>query len=124
MILLAFGRQSVVISSASASCLRLKLRNVVLIRFLVAEGVGVSLDRLCAAIHKAKRSGMFSSGVVLLYDNALPHTATRILNKLRKFGWTVLEHQPYSPDLSPCDFHIVGPLKKTLKGSRFTRTVK
>ena len=27
---------------------------------------------------------------------------------------------PYSPDLSPCDFHVFGPLKKALKGHRFT----
>jgi hypothetical protein len=28
---------------------------------------------------------------------------------------------PYSPDLSPCDYHVFGPLKKTLKGRRFVR---
>jgi hypothetical protein len=26
---------------------------------------------------------------------------------------------PYSPDLSPCDYHVFGPLKKTLKGRWF-----
>jgi hypothetical protein len=27
---------------------------------------------------------------------------------------------PYSTGLSPCDFHVFGPLKKALKGRRFT----
>ncbi|GBO14025.1 hypothetical protein AVEN_240043-1 [Araneus ventricosus] len=35
------------------------------------------------------------------------------------YGWEVLEHPPYSPDLSPCDFHIFGALKKALQGTRF-----
>ncbi|GBM74263.1 hypothetical protein AVEN_210022-1 [Araneus ventricosus] len=87
------------------------------IRFLVAKGVGVTLDLLCAAI-KAKRSGLLSSGVVDLHDNARPHTATYTLNRLTEFGWAVLEHQPYSLDLSTCDFHNFGPLKKALKGRR------
>ena len=29
-------------------------------------------------------------------------------------------HPPYSPDLSPCDYAIFGPLKKALRGKRFT----
>jgi len=33
--------------------------------------------------------------------------------------WTPLEHPPYSPDLSPCDFHMFGPLKEALAGGRF-----
>jgi hypothetical protein len=26
--------------------------------------------------------------------------------------WRVFNHPPYNPDLSPCDFHVFGPLKK------------
>ena len=33
--------------------------------------------------------------------------------------WEVLQHPPYSPDLSPCDYHVFGTLKKSLKGRRF-----
>lgn len=33
--------------------------------------------------------------------------------------WTQLEHPPYSPDLSPCVFHLFGPLKEALGGQRF-----
>ncbi|GFW89021.1 hypothetical protein TNCV_2684551 [Trichonephila clavipes] len=30
-----------------------------------------------------------------------------------------LDHPPYSPDMSPCNLHVLGPLKKHLKGKRF-----
>jgi len=35
--------------------------------------------------------------------------------------WTALEHPPYSPDLSPCDYHMFGPLKEALGGTAFWR---
>jgi len=38
---------------------------------------------------------------------------------IAKFGWTVLPYSPYSPDLVPSDFHLSGPLKDTLLGTRF-----
>ena len=61
---------------------------------------------------------MLSRGVILLQDNALPHLAQASKNQLQTFGWEILEHPPYSPDLSHCDFHVFGPLKKSLKGRR------
>ncbi|GBM55591.1 hypothetical protein AVEN_74545-1 [Araneus ventricosus] len=79
---------------------------------MLFEGVGVTLDRLSLP---AKRSGLLSSGAVFPHGN----TATRSLNKLTKFGRKVLEHQPYCPNLSPCDIHIFGSLKKILKGRHF-----
>ena len=51
-------------------------------------------------------------GVILLHDNARPHTANTITVLLQKFKWEVLSHPPYSADLSPCDYAIFGPLKK------------
>jgi transposase len=39
--------------------------------------------------------------VVLLRDNACPHTAALTQLKLEQLGWKTLEHPPYSPDLSP-----------------------
>ena len=40
-------------------------------------------------------------GPILLHDNAWPHTAQPVLQKLNKSGYKVLPHLPYSPDLSP-----------------------
>ena len=68
---------------------------------------------------KSKRPGMLSDGIILLHDNALPHNANPVRNKLQRFGWETLQHPPYSPDLSPCDFHISGDLKKEVRGRLF-----
>ncbi|GBM61069.1 Mariner Mos1 transposase [Araneus ventricosus] len=69
---------------------------------------------------KSKRPGTLSNGVILLHDNARPHTANAVKTTLQQFRWETLEHPPYSPDLSPCDFHIFGPLKQAIRGHRFT----
>ena len=61
-----------------------------------------------------------SLGVILLHDNPRPHMANTITALLQKFKWEVVGHPPYSPDLSPCDYAISGPLKKALRGKRFT----
>ena len=39
---------------------------------------------------------------------------------LAEIKWEVLGHPPYSPDLSPCDYAIFGPLKKGMRGELFT----
>jgi histone-lysine N-methyltransferase SETMAR len=70
-------------------------------------------------IVKNKRPGKLSRGVLMLHDNARPHAAHTTWDTLRRFGWGVLDHPPYRPDLSLCDCHVFGPLKKTLKGRRF-----
>ena len=33
--------------------------------------------------------------------------------------WKTLDHPPYSPVLSPCDFHMFRPLKAKLGGKQF-----
>ena len=68
------------------------------VRILVAE---------CAATrYKVKTTLMLSDVIMLLHDNARPHTANLITDKLQRFGWETLKHPPYSPDLFPCDVHI------------------
>ena len=37
---------------------------------------------------------------------------------LKKFKWEVIGHPSYSPDLSPCDYVIFGPLEKALRGQK------
>ena len=73
-------------------------------------------DNIFACVTK---SGSDTRGVILLHDNARPHTANTITVLLQKFKWEVLGHPPYSPDLSPCDYAIFGQLEKALKGKRF-----
>ena len=63
---------------------------------------------------KSKRPGKLTCGTILFHDNASPHTAHTIMALLQEFKWTVPGHPTYSPDLSPCDYAIFGPLKKAL----------
>ena len=53
-------------------------------------------------------------------DNARPHTAKKTLELIEKFGWEVVPHLPYSPDLEPSDYHLFGPLKNHLRGTTFS----
>ena len=67
----------------------------------------------------SKRPGMLLDGIILLHDNARPHTVNLVRDKLERSGWETVQHPPYSPDLSPCDFHVFGDLKKDIRGRRF-----
>ena len=68
---------------------------------------------------KSKRPGMLSDEIILLHDNARLHAVNVGRYKLQIFGWETLQQPPYSPDLSPFDFHIFGDLKKDIRGRRF-----
>jgi transposase len=57
--------------------------------------------------------------VVLLYDNALPHTAARTRALLEHFNWGLFDHPPCSPDFSPSDYHLFTYLKIRLGSQRF-----
>lgn len=58
-------------------------------------------------------------GVLLLHDNARPHTAKQIFKKLAELKCEVLPHPPYSPDLSPTDYHFFKHLDRFLIGKVF-----
>jgi len=76
------------------------------------------LIKLRAAIHR-KRLGLLTKGILLLHDNARPHSANQTTATLRSFKWKVLQHPPYSSELTPSDFHLFGPLKQHLSGESF-----
>ena len=82
------------------------------------KGYANTLQKLGRAI-KSRRPGMLWDGIILLHDNARPHTANLVRDKLQRFGWETRQHPPYSPNLSPWDFHIFGYLKKDIRGRRF-----
>ena len=77
-----------------------------------------TLDRLRNAIRR-KRAGLLRKGVVLQHDNATPHSANLTQQWLQRYGWGILPHPAHSPDLAPSDFHLIGPLKRPLRGMAF-----
>ena len=68
---------------------------------------------------RSKRRGRLTQGVLLLHDNARPHTAHLTINTIRQLNWEVLEHPAYSSDLVPSVFHLCGPLMNALRSWRF-----
>lgn len=58
-------------------------------------------------------------GPILLHDNARPHVSQITLQKLRQLGYETLPHPPYSPDLSPPDYHFFKCLDSFLSEKRF-----
>ena len=56
--------------------------------------------------------------VFLLHDNAAAHKHRDVKAFLKK-KVTELEHPPYSPDLSPCDFFLFPRVKKMLAVRRY-----
>lgn len=57
--------------------------------------------------------------ILFLQDNAKPHTAKVTKEKLFQFGWEILEHPPYSPDLSSTDYKAFRSLQNFLNGKRY-----
>ena len=57
--------------------------------------------------------------IKLLHDNAPAHKSTTIKEYLKESGLDVLDHAPYSPDLSPSDFWLFPRLKEMLAGHCF-----
>ena len=58
-------------------------------------------------------------GIKLLHDNAPAHKYATLQEYLKESGLHVLNHPPYSPDLSPFDFWLFPRLKEMLAGHRF-----
>jgi histone-lysine N-methyltransferase SETMAR len=68
---------------------------------------------------KSKRRGRLSTGVLLQYDNAPPHTVRSTVATIQDLSFKCLPHPPYSSDLAPSDFNVFGPLKQAMGGKSF-----
>ena len=58
-------------------------------------------------------------GPILLQDNARPHVSRKTLQKLNEMGYETLPHSPYSPGLSPTNYHFFKHLDNFLRGKYF-----
>jgi hypothetical protein len=76
-------------------------------------GGGREREREQRAIQN-KTCGMLASGVVLLHDNAHPNRPAHTRALLEHFNWELFDHPPYSPDVTPSDYHPFTYLKNWL----------
>lgn len=93
---------------------------------LLKMGQTITADIYCQQLErlrevlKAKRSALVNRGRIVFHqDNARPHTAKVTQMKIKGFDWDILQHPPYSPDISPSDFHLFRSLQHFLVGKRF-----
>ena len=75
------------------------------------------LDRLKAKLESMRPQ---QSKVYFLHDNARPHVALSTRKKLLSFGWDILPHPPYSPDLAPTDYYLFRTLSNSLRDQVFS----
>ena len=71
------------------------------------------------AHYEKRRPATGLRGLCLIYDNAPAHKCVLVQDFLKEKKVVQFSHQPYSPDLSPCDFFLLPLLKKTLSGRRY-----
>jgi histone-lysine N-methyltransferase SETMAR len=69
---------------------------------------------------RSKRRGNLSKEILLLHENARPHTAAHTSETPKQLKWEATEHPAYSPHLALSDFHVFGPLKEASRGRRFS----
>jgi histone-lysine N-methyltransferase SETMAR len=62
---------------------------------------------------------MLTKGVILLHDNAWPHTAARTNALIKLFNWEISSLPPYSLDLAPINYHLFTKMKVWLATQRF-----
>ena len=70
--------------------------------------------------YNKKRPSKGWSGVHLLHDNASSHKCEVVKSFLASEKMKVLNHPPYSPYRSACDFFLFPRLNKMLSGNKYT----
>ena len=83
----------------------------------------VNFERYVKTLIKAKariaRTRSAKKTFFLQHDNARSHASLKTTEGVTKFGWRVLSHLPYSPNLAPSNFHLFVALKHGLRGQHF-----
>ncbi len=94
--------------------------------YVVPYGCTVGQDVHMHFLHKILRplvrethSQMFDY-VIILHDNIHPCISISVNTDSQEYGWEVLKHSPYSPDLSPLDYNLLLKLKEPLYGIYFS----
>ena len=72
-------------------------------------------------IDQRPKSG--THGMKILHDNARPHIHQTVVNFLKTNGFQIIDHPPYSPDLSPCDYWLFDYIKQHLDDHNNDKTL-
>jgi len=73
------------------------------------------IDKLCLAVRK-KRPGKLAKTMIFHQDNAPCHKSAAAVAAIKKAGFELLDHPPYSPDLAPPDYHLFPRMKRAISG--------
>lgn len=90
-------------------------------RTVTAEIYADQLERVQASLIESHPALVNRKGVILLHDNARPHVAKMVHEKIVQLGWEVLAHPAYSPDLAPTDYHLFRALQNHLHGKSYEK---
>jgi histone-lysine N-methyltransferase SETMAR len=77
---------------------------------VIGEYYSNLLRRLRDAI-KEKRRGKLRKDVILLHDNARPHSCSLSVATAAELNFELVPHSVYSPDMAPSDYHLFKNLK-------------
>jgi histone-lysine N-methyltransferase SETMAR len=66
-----------------------------------------------------KRPRLAHKKILYHHDNAPAHSSGVVAAKLMEFGFQLVPHPPYSPDLAPLDYYLFPNMKKWQAGRRF-----
>ena len=75
-------------------------------------------EEIVIAWTQGKLRHLMVNNRIILEDNARNRTAAAVTDLLRLWQWEILEHPPYSPDMSSCDYHLFEKVKETLQVTR------
>jgi hypothetical protein len=92
--------------------------NVDRVRTLVNQQCYLEVFTSLRECVRRKRPGLWPDKWILHHDNAPAQDALRVREFLAKNSITKMNHLPYSPDLTPCDFWLFPKLKKCPKGTK------
>ena len=84
-----------------------------------SEKYCAQLDVLKNAIEEKRPDWANNHGVVFQQDNVRPCVSVNTLQKLKGFGWDILNHPPHSPDMVPSDYYLFQSMEHSLRIKNF-----
>jgi hypothetical protein len=120
-------KQTFACQKADGNCfLGQNRKGVVMVEFM-QRGTTITSEVHCETLRNClepaiqnKRHGMLTSCVMLLHDDACPHTVAPSRTLLEHFNWELFDHPPDSPDLVPNDYHLFTYLKNWFGSQHLT----